>query len=85
MKIKDANDARETLRIANMAYAAGAYQEAFDMLDALSAYVTYSQDEIPEDERYELQQATLSAVCQFHSCPNECLWEMSGNLRDRFD
>ncbi len=76
----------ENLRIANMAFQAGSYDVAYEMLEALVHFVVSDEanKHIGMENLRSLREGVKLAVSNFASCKDEAYWEMSAELYDLF-
>lgn len=77
-------DAKEFLRIADMAYDAGDYQNAADIVERIARYAAYDSDGLTENELADLTHAVKRSIGRFTDCPDEAIWEEASALSDMF-
>lgn len=79
-------EADENLRIAEMAYNAGSYKIAFEMLEQLAHYAasSYAVSSVDSADLQHFRNKIANLLAQFSFCKDECLWEKSSELLDLF-
>lgn len=77
-------DAKEFLRIADMAYDAGDYQNAADIVERVARFAAYDSSNLTQNELYELTRAVKHSIARFTDCPDEAIWEEASALGDMF-
>ena len=77
-------DAKEFLRIADMAYDAGDYQNATDIVERVARFAAYDSSDLTQNELYDLTRAVKHSIARFTDCPDEAIWEEASALIDLF-
>ncbi len=77
-------DAKEFLRIADMAYDAGDYQNAADIVERVARFAAYDSSDLTQNELYDLTRAVKHSIARFTDCPDEAIWEEASALIDLF-
>lgn len=77
-------DAKEFLRIADMAYDAGDYQNAADIVERVARFAAYDCSNLTQNELYDLTRAVKHSIARFTDCPDEAVWEEASALGDMF-
>lgn len=77
-------DAKEFLRIADMAYDAGDYQNAADIVERVARFAAYDSRGLTQNELYDLTRAVKHSIARFTDCPDEAIWEEASALGDMF-
>ena len=77
-------DAKEFLRIADMAYDAGDYQNAADIVERVARFAAYDSSDRTQNELYDLTRAVKHSIARFTDCPDEAIWEEASALGDMF-
>lgn len=77
-------DAKEFLRIADMAYDAGDYQNAADIVERVARFAAYDGDSMTEAQLNDLTREVKLSIARFTDCPDEAIWEEASALIDLF-
>ena len=77
-------DAKEFLRIADMAYDTGDYQNAADIVERVARFAAYDSSGLTQNELYDLTRAVKHSIARFTDCPDEAIWEEASALGDMF-
>lgn len=78
------SDAKEFLHIADMAYDAGDYQNAADIVERVARFAAYDSSDLTQNELYDLTRAVKHSIARFTDCPDEAIWEEASALIDLF-
>ncbi len=76
-------DAKEFLRIADMAYNAGDYRNSADITERIARCAAYDTA-LDESERADLTKEVMLMIGRFSDCPDEAVWEEACALSDMF-
>ena len=77
-------DAKEFLRIGDMAYDAGDYQNAADIVERVARFAAYDGKGLSQEQLAELTHAVKNSIARFTDCPDEAIWEEASALGDMF-